>query len=161
MFFGQFETKLDLMKRFAVPEEYKKLLEEEGSLKQSFYIIGSDALSIYSAKAFSDLTQERYNQKTSKMQVDVKTALMANVMMSTYMELKYDKKGRIKLPKLFVKLLKFKIKEPIYIVGCGDHFEIWKKDIWEKEEEIQKWRDLYLQEFTMHMYRVKKSNRYK
>jgi len=50
-----------------------------------------------------------------------------------------DSQGRFILPQEFMEKLKF--KEQVYIIGAGDHFEVWDINLWEKQQESLKKED--------------------
>ena len=124
MFFGFYEHSLDDKNRLMIP---RKMREESGM--KVFILKGFDgALSVYKAVTFEKMVQDietlPFNLKNSRDYI--RTAL------ASACELDVDKQGRIMIPTLLIN--KFHIGKEVVVIGVGDHFEIWNKELYEKYE---------------------------
>ena len=117
MYFGTYEHSLDDKGRLLIPRRLKDGLNE-GSLL--FIMKGYEGcISVYNEDEFNKLVKEcssiSFNKKNSRAYL--------RMMLSSVVDLKVDKVGRIQIPTPV--LAKDEIGKQVVIIGVGDHFEIW------------------------------------
>ena len=115
MFYGSFAHNLDEKGRLMIP---RKMRDELGL--QAFIMKGYDgALSIYKKEKFEALVEQinslPQNLKSSRD--------FARIQLASVRDLDVDKLGRVQLPAQLLE--KYHIGKSVYVVGAGDHIEVW------------------------------------
>lgn len=119
MFFGQYEHTLDDKNRLMIP---RKMRDEAGM--KLFVMKGFDgALAIYKSSTFETMVNEieklPFNLKNSRDYI--------RLSLGSASEIDVDKQGRIQIPTLLMN--KYNISKEVVVIGVGDHFEVWNKEI--------------------------------
>lgn len=123
MFFGTFYHNLDNKGRMVIPSKFRKTIGENAKV----YIIEGfeGCLSIYPELHFQTLVPElqklQYTNKNDRSYI--------RTIFSSMVELEVDSHNRLSIPKSV--LDQYQIGADVSVVGVGDHFEIWNKDIFE------------------------------
>lgn len=126
MYFGYFEHHLDEKGRLLLPRKIKEATIANSTL---YVLKGFEGcLSVYNEAEFNKLCAEcesiSFNKKNSRDYL--------RIVLSSVIELKMDKVGRIQIPNLT--LNKFKIGKDVAVIGVRDHFEIWDLAAYKKYE---------------------------
>lgn len=124
MFFGSYNHNLDEKNRLMIP---RKMREELGY--EVFIMKGFDGcLSVYTTACYQNLVDE-YNKLPYNQQ---KNRDYLRIQFATTFEADVDKLGRLQLPTAL--LNKFGISKNVYVLGVGDHIEIWDATKYEEYE---------------------------
>lgn len=106
----------------------RKMREEAGM--KVFIMRGFEGcLSVYKSSAFEELVNGietlSFNEKVSRDYI--------RASLSSVVEIDLDKQGRMSIPTQLMK--KYNITSNVVVIGVGDHFEIWNKQIYSKYEK--------------------------
>lgn len=129
---GEFHRRLDSKQRVAIPTPFRA--RGEGR----FYVVyGVDTcLSVYDEKGY-ELRLNLMRRLSENRQVA--RSMLHVVYTGVYQEC--DSTGRIMLMSELTKLAA--IRKDVAIIGMDSHFEIWSKELWERQrlEDIKKFKD--------------------
>ncbi len=124
MFYGQFENKIDEKNRLMIP---RKMREDIGV--KLFIMKGYEgSLSVYKEEDFKVFFQKQQELSyTNRASRDFIRATIGSAN-----EVEIDKLGRIQIPTYFAS--KYNLGKEVIVLGAGDHFEIWNKDVFNDYE---------------------------
>lgn len=115
MFYGSFAHNLDEKGRLMIP---RKMRDELGL--QIFIMKGFDgALAIYKKDKFEALV-EQINSLPQNLKA---SRDFARVQLASVRDLDVDKLGRVQIPTQLLE--KYHIGKSVYVIGAGDHIEVW------------------------------------
>lgn len=121
LFLGEYDHALDERGRVTLPKKIRHELGEEEIIVSR----GFDACVF----GFDKESWEKEATKQLEAPVtDQKARSIRRYMFAGAEKLEVDKLGRILLPALLKEYAH--IKRSVMVIGAGDHFEIWDKDIW-------------------------------
>jgi len=123
MFLGQYIHTLDSKNRLTVPARYRAALASGATIVQGFEC----NLSVYTTEAFEKLSNQAKMHSTTNKEVRA----LFRVIFGNACEVSLDSTGRILIPTF--QMVYAKLNTDVMIVGLGDYFEIWNKEIWTKE----------------------------
>lgn len=124
MFLGTFEPNLMEKGRIAMP---KKIRESLGSTKLVLTIGFENCIFGFNERTWGEATA---SELTRPLFSDKEGRDLRRKMCSDAVSIELDQQGRFIIP---LQMLNFAgIKDRLVIIGAGDHFEIWNKDIWEE-----------------------------
>lgn len=127
MFLGSFKTYFSGKNRLVLPKRFRRELGSE----DKFYILLGENGEIWGFDPvnWSKLAESILNLPLSSEEGRVKRLRF----FPKAEECVLDSQGRFILPQEFRDNLKF--KESVYIIGAGDHFEVWDLNLWGKLKE--------------------------
>ncbi len=126
MFLGSYKTFFSGKNRLILPKRFRKELNED-----KFYILLGENGEIwgFDPRNWSKLTNSILEFPLSTKEGRVKRLrLFPNAE-----ECSLDSQGRFILPQEFMDNLNF--KKEVWIIGAGDHFEVWDLNLWKLEQE--------------------------
>ena len=124
MFLGTFEPNLMDKGRLALP---KKIREELGSKRLVLTIGFEKCIFGFTEKTWEQVAEPELQRPlfSDKEGRDLRRKMFSD---ASHVEL--DGQGRCILPE---RMMEFAgIKERVLVMGAGDHFEIWSKQVWEE-----------------------------
>lgn len=126
MFMGEFNHSVDAKGRVIIPSKFRELLGEEFVITKGF----DNCISIYDKKNWEDL-----QSKLASMPMISKDArLLRRMIVGGASLVETDKQGRILLPASLRTYAN--IDKEAVLVGNIEHIEIWSKEAWESELDI-------------------------
>ena len=128
MFLGNFPLKVDGKNRVVVPPLFREILNQHYTDDNNNVVMTismEKTIAVYPTSSFDSYSDKLMQRPQFKSNV---RALTNTVTMSSSIE-KLDSAGKIAL-KDFIKRVTG-IDKDVYVVGCGDHFEIWPKERFE------------------------------
>ena len=157
MYAGEYECQLDSRNRFVLPEPFLAILAEESLGSRSMVFMGGEAIYIYSVPGYSKLLRGYCDQIVSgKFKKDARSKLLRTMMRAYCKRVKHSRKGRAMIPKAIAISFDLTKSSPIYIVGFGDHIQIWKKEQWQDQGSLDKYREWNLSCLACDYYQPKK-----
>ncbi len=126
-FFGEYAQVIDAKNRVFIPAKFREALGEKIFIFQNT----DKCLNIYSEEEWTAYTNKIKGLPSSK------GAAVARYVFSSSTDVKCDSQGRIIIPQKHVNFAE--LKKDIYVIGVGDHIEIWdkeKRDLDQSEENI-------------------------
>jgi len=127
MFLGQYEHSIDDKGRLTIPARFRELLTAEGA----YVTQGFDRnLMVITTSAFEELYQ-RVNQMSM---TDLNARLLKRLIFSSADRVEVDKAGRILIPQFLRQAIG--LNGDVIIVGVGDYFEIWSRDLWSEQQSL-------------------------
>lgn len=123
VFFGEYQVKFTAPGRIVLPKRLREALKGNTFVLTKGY---NTCLSGFDREDWETRAGELLNSSLlSDENLDKKRFLFSSTVF-----LEIDDQGRFVIPK---NLLAFaQLKEDIYIIGVGDHFEIWEAERWQK-----------------------------
>lgn len=127
MFLGSFKTYFSGKNRLILPKRFRK---ELGNGEKFYIILGENGeIWGFDPKNWSHLTESILELPLSQE----KGRLGRLKFFPKAEECELDGQGRFILPQEFMEKLNF--KKEVYILGAGDHFEVWDLSLWKKQQE--------------------------
>ena len=127
MFLGSFKTYFSGKNRLVLPRRFRRELGNEGE----FYILLGENGEIW---GFDPVNWSKMAEGILKIPLSIEEGRLKRLrLFPKAEECILDSQGRFILPQEFMEKLKF--KEQVYIIGAGDHFEVWDINLWEKQQE--------------------------
>lgn len=132
MFYGQYTGSIDTKGRLALPRAIREgLLSETVIVGKGF----DSAVFGYDKQSWEEVALTHIDKSLT----DEQARETRRAIFSTLFVVKADDVGRIVLPQRVLQYGGFDtLPQSVAIIGAGDHFEIWRADIWEgylKEHE--------------------------
>ncbi len=126
MFLGSYKTFFSGKNRLILPRKFRKELGN----KEKFYILLGENGEIwgFDSRNWDKLTKDILEFPLSTEEGRVKRLMLFPKAQECFL----DNQGRFILPQELVESLNF--KKEVFMVGAGDHFEVWDLDLWEKEQ---------------------------
>ena len=122
MLLGNYQAKINYKGRTAVPSRYRRELTKNVVVGQWY----ENCLVIISQQQWQKLLKGI----EEKPFITAPSRDTDRFLVGGAFEIELDSQGRFIIP---TEMLKFsKIEDKVKIIGAGDHFEIWNKDIWEE-----------------------------
>lgn len=153
MFSGQYKCILDWRKSFVIPEKYLAILAEQPFGKRSLYFMGSDTIYIYSEEDFGRFLDAILERQQKKQRRELKAGVLEDIMLASSKRVRCNRKGRVKIPTLFTEAYSIKPYDSLFVIGCDDHIEVWKKEQWLTQEDLSAIRKWNLSDMAHHLYR--------
>lgn len=127
MFLGSFKTDFSGKNRLILPKRFRKELGNE----DKFYILLGENGEVWGFDPinWSKLTENILESPLSTEEGRIKRLKF----FPKAEECILDSQGRFVLPQEFMGSLNF--KKEVFIVGAGDHFEIWDLSLWKKHKQ--------------------------
>lgn len=127
MFLGSFKTYFSGKNRLVLPKRFRRELGNE----DKFYILlgGNGEVWGFDAMNWSKLAEDILKLPLSSENGRVNRLKL----FPRAEECVLDSQGRFILPQEFMENLNF--KEEVFIIGAGDHFEVWDLKLWERQQE--------------------------
>ncbi len=127
MFLGRFKTYFSGRNRLILPKRFRKELGNE----DKFYILLGENGEIwgFDPRNWSKLTGSILEFPLSTEEGRVKRLKL----FPKAEECTLDTQGRFILPQEFIENLN--LKKEVFIIGAGDHFEVWDLNLWKKQQE--------------------------
>ena len=125
-YLGTYEHSLLPNYQLAIPKKIRSVIKGSTVILSSGFdkcIFGFDTES-FSKISQPGLAKEIFTDEGRTIRRDL---------FGTAEELKMDVQGRLSLPANLRTLAGIEIGAELYIVGAGDHFEIWSKENWERQ----------------------------
>lgn len=122
MFLGTFEPNLLDKGRIAMP---KKIRDELGRRKFIFTIGFEKCIFGFDEKTWTEVTKTELTRPlfSDKEGRDLRRKMCAQ---AVYVDI--DVQGRCVIPQHMLDYAQ--IKSELFIIGAGDHFEVWSKELW-------------------------------
>ncbi len=127
-FFGEYAQVIDAKNRVFIPSKFRDVLGEKIYITRNV----DGCLTVYSEEMWTALTEKIMAIPSSKG-----GSKIARFVFSKSADAKCDSQGRVVLPQPLVEFAA--LKKDIYVIGVGDHIEIWDKaarDSDQSEENI-------------------------
>jgi MraZ protein len=124
MFLGQYEHGVDEKGRLTIPVRFR-----DGMIDGAYIIQGFDRNLMVLTSASFDLLSERVNQKSL---TDPAARMLRRLIFSSADRVEVDKAGRILIPQFLRDAND--LNGAAIVVGTGDYFEIWSKDLWADQQ---------------------------
>lgn len=124
MFLGSFEPNLMDKGRIALP---KKIREELGSSRLILTIGFETCIFGFSEKMWEEVTKPELSRPLFS---DKGGRDLRRKMYSEAQNIELDSQGRCVIPKNMMEFAQ--IVNRLVVIGAGDHFEIWNKELWEE-----------------------------
>lgn len=127
MFLGSYKTYFSGKNRLVLPKRFRRELGHE----DKFYILlgengeiwGFDPINwIKLTESILGLPLSSEEGRVNRLKIFPKAE-----------ECVLDSQGRFILPQEFMENLNF--KQEVFIIGAGDHFEVWDLNLWEKQQK--------------------------
>ncbi len=115
-FFGEYAQVIDAKNRVFIPAKFREVLGEKIYIFQNT----DKCLNVYSEEKWLDYTGKIKSLPSSK------GGMVARFVFSNSTEAKCDSQGRVIIPQNLVNYAA--LKKDIYVIGVGDHIEIWDKE---------------------------------
>lgn len=131
MFLGSFKTFFSGKNRLVLPKRFRRELGNE----DKFYILLGENGEIW---GFDPINWSKLAESVLKLPLSSKEGRIRRLQFfPKAQECVLDSQGRFILPQEFSGNLNF--KEEVYIIGAGDHFEVWNVNLWKKRlKEVEK-----------------------
>lgn len=134
LFVGQYECELDRKSRLKLPESFIAILDKESYVPRSMCLAMQKTLCIYTDKMFGEIVRGIYYHQTSQSELDVEKEEAIAKFLATQQQVRRDRKGRLKFP--IMNKFTYIGSDNMYLVGCGNHIEIWDRAAWERYEGL-------------------------
>lgn len=125
MFYGQYVVSVDSKGRVSIPRILREALSKEEVIVAEGF---DNAIFAYDRSEWEEQAQKYFEKPLA----DEEGRAVRRQAFSSAFVVKIDDQGRILLPQ---RLLHFanidEKKENLAVIGCGDHFEIWRQQAWE------------------------------
>ena len=133
MFIGEYTEKLDRRYRLILPKRYRELLKEGEHEPGSMFFVAGQAMTVYTDKGFGKLVFGLYDKLKSNTAnaEERRLAHLAGIHAQVFLR----RDGCVEIPRTFREIYRPDKGEEMSIVGCGDYFEIWNKESWDRKEE--------------------------
>lgn len=125
-FVGEYAQGIDSKNRVFIPAKFREMLGEKIFITRNF----EGCLSVYSEAGWDE-----YADKLLSLPTTEGSGLMRFIFSST-IDVKLDSQGRVVLSPSLKEYAG--LSKDIYIIGMGDHLEIWDKDRFEGENTVEK-----------------------
>lgn len=124
MFLGKFKTFFSGKNRLVLPKRFRKELGNE----DKFYVLLGENGEIW---GFDLVNWFKLTESILKLPLSSEEGRVKRLkFFPKAEECVLDSQGRFILPQEFSENLN--IKEEVFIIGAGDHFEVWNADLWKK-----------------------------
>lgn len=124
MFLGSFKTDFSGKNRLILPKRFRKELGNE----EKFYILLGANGEIW---GFDKVNWLKMTESILEFPLSTKEGRVKRLrFFPKAEECGLDSQGRFVLPQEFMDNLNF--KKEVFIIGAGDHFEVWEKKKWEE-----------------------------
>ncbi len=125
-FVGTYRHGIDEKGRTSIPSKFRQAVEENAGNKRLYLLPKEEHLEVYTSDLLEKITEGFDPQKL----FDKKNLIEMREKARRYVELSFDKQGRISLPENFRQW--FKDEEEVVFIGCFQIFEIWPSVSWSK-----------------------------
>ncbi|OGE26179.1 hypothetical protein A3C26_01495 [Candidatus Daviesbacteria bacterium RIFCSPHIGHO2_02_FULL_39_12] len=126
MFLGSFKTYFSGKNRLILPRRFRKELGNE----DKFYILLGENGEIW---GFDPENWLKLTESILKVPLSMEKGRVKRLMFFPKAEeCVLDGQGRFILPQEFMENLNF--KKEVFILGAGDHFEVWDLNLWGKQK---------------------------
>jgi MraZ protein len=125
MFIGEYSYSIDEKKRLAIPQKFRKSLEEGGVITRGL----DNCLFLYSNEEWAKLAKKLSELPLSKS--DARG--FSRIMLSGAMEVSFDNLGRILVPDYLKDYAG--LKKKVIVAGLYSRIEIWDEDTWNAYKE--------------------------
>lgn len=127
MFLGSYKTYFSGRNRLILPKRFRKELGNE----DKFYILLGENGEVwgFDPRNWSGLAESILESPLSTEKGRVNRLKL----FPKAEECTLDNQGRFILPQEFMDNLNF--KKEVWIIGAGDHFEVWDLNLWKKQQE--------------------------
>jgi len=122
-FLGTYQHSLDEKGRLTIPARFRELLTGGAVITQGF-----DRCLMVSTAAYFE---EVYQRLDAMNLADPKVRLLRRQILATAYSVEADKLGRILVPQSLRAFID--LKNEAFVVGQGDHFEIWTPALWNEQ----------------------------
>lgn len=133
-FIGNFPMTIDQKNRVVVPPLFRDIINIHYADDNNTVIVTISmerTIAVYPMSSFN-----RFMEKLlSKPQLKSKVRTLTNAVSMISLPQKIDKAGKIALNNFFI--TNAELPKEVYVVGCGDHFEIWPKEKFEQHIQNQ------------------------
>lgn len=130
MFLGSFKTEFNGKNRLTLPRRFRKELGNE----DKFYITLGRNGEIW---GFDPENWQKLTESILILPLSTEEGRLKRLeFFPKAEECVLDAQGRFVLPGEFMENLNF--KEEVYILGAGDHFEVWDLDLWGSQQKFIK-----------------------
>lgn len=127
MFLGSFKTYFSGKNRLVLPKRFRKELGNE----DKFYILLGENGEVW---GFDPINWLKVAEGILRFPLSSEEGRVRRLkLFPKAEECVLDSQGRFILPQEFMENLEF--KEEVYIIGAGDHFEVWDLNLWRKQQE--------------------------
>ena len=127
MFLGSFKTFFSGKNRLILPKRFRKELGNE----DKFYILLGENGEVW---GFDPINWSKLAESILKLPLSSEEGRVKRLrFFPGAEECILDSQGRFIFPQEFMENLNF--KEEVFIIGAGDHFEIWDLSLWRKHKE--------------------------
>jgi len=123
MFLGTYEPNLMLKGRLALP---KKIREELGGSRLILTVGFEDCIFGFTERAWEETTR---SELAKPLFSDREGRDLRRKMCAEAINIELDAQGRFVIPERMLSVAR--IDSGVIIIGAGDHFEIWNKQMWE------------------------------
>lgn len=129
-FLGEFQQVMDSKNRIFIPSKYREMIGDRVYISCNV----DGCLSVYSEEGW-----QKYTDKLLALPSTAGSAIMRFVF-STAMDAKPDSQGRVVLTQALRDHAG--LTKDIYVIGAGDHAEIWDKERRDKDKSSEKTAEL-------------------
>lgn len=127
MFLGSFKTYFSGKNRLVLPKRFRRELGNE----DKFYILLGENGEVW---GFDSINWSKLAEGILRLPLSSEEGRVRRLeLFPKAEECVLDSQGRFILPQEFMVNLNF--KEEVFIIGAGDHFEVWDLNLWEKQQE--------------------------
>ncbi len=133
MFLGSFRTYFSGKNRLVLPKRFRRELGNE----DKFFILLGENGEIW---GFDPINWSKLAEGIIRFPLSSEEGRLRRLkLFPKAEECVLDSQGRFILPQEFMENLNF--KEEVFIIGAGDHFEVWDLNLWRKQQEKFKEED--------------------
>lgn len=125
MFIGQYQNNIDDKGRLTVPAKYREKLANKFVVARGF----EGCLAAYPLDKWDQLANKLASLPSTKKEARA----YSRMVLSSAVDVEFDKMGRINLPQHLIALAV--LQKKCIIVGVGDYFEIWDEATWHNYNE--------------------------
>lgn len=130
-FFGEYAQVIDAKNRVFIPSKFREILGERIYITRNV----DGCLTVYSEEMWAELTEKIRAIPSSKG-----GSKIARFVFSKSADAKCDSQGRVLIPQPLVEYAE--LKKDIYVIGVGDHIEIWDKDARDRDQSDENIADI-------------------
>jgi MraZ protein len=138
MFLGQYEHTIDDKGRMIIPARFRDLIADGAFITQGF----EHNLMVLTASSFQQIS-DRINRMSM---TDPTARQLRRLLYSHADRLEVDRAGRILIPAFLREAAE--LTSNAFVVGVGDHFEIWSPEWWGKQDVLLQDSDANAQRFA-------------
>lgn len=126
MFLGQYEHTIDEKGRMTIPARYREQVEGGAFITRGL----SQNLLVFTATHFARI----YDHVNQMSITDPVASDLRRLIFSNAVQVEFDKAGRILIPQFLREAAQ--LGTQVAVAGVGEHFEIWSKENWAKQNEL-------------------------